>query len=338
MISRQLQRTFDWAVSDAEDQTTVTFTFPVTFNINCTKAELLYNNEVISVTIPDAPLLLYGLLFEPAQSINTTIDESTQTMTLTIQKSTPKSWPLLVKAFCPQTKAIDPKSAYILWRVLAQSEVSEDIKLHAAQLLEQSAQTGFLPSLKTLGNILIAASEETRAEGIRLLQVAAEQYQDAEALCQLGTILAVMPENHEMGMQMLERAREQGCAEAYLNLAQIASPVCDVCGKKDGARALELLQKYAETKDPNPVVYYEMAKLHKFGCEGVPKNEELADSLYAKASELMSQDGQTPPPLEPPKKTTSQNSYVVGGIVAVTLSIFCFAVFKHIWGNDRNSK
>lgn len=338
MIAPNMQQAYDWRFEDGTDSATVSFVFPETFNIHCLTIELLYDNEVLSVTAPGGPLLCYGTLFEPVSSIDKVLDEDACKVTVTLHKTEAKPWPLLIRTFCVETHAIDAKSAYILWDVLTRSDASQEIKVQASELLQNAAQTGFLPALKTLGNILVMSGPELRNEGLRLIQVAANTYQDADSMCQLGTVLAVMPDSHEAGVSMIKQAAELGCVDAYINLGQVASPACESQGDKNARVALEYFEKYeAAAKDPNPIVYYELAKLYEYGFEGVAQDKERAAELYQKAVRGFAENGEEAPPLEMPKSAQqgAPRSLLVGGIAVATLSLFCFAVFKHVWRQGR---
>ena len=338
MIAPNMQQSYNWGYEDGTDTATVSFVFPETFNIHCLTVELLYDNEVLSVTAPGGPLLCYGTLYDTASSIDKELDEDACKLTVTVHKAEPKPWPILIKTFCAETHAIDAKSAYILWELLSRSDASHEVKIQASELLQNSAQTGFLPAIKTLGNILVLSGPETRNEGLRLIQVAANTYQDVDSICQLGTILAVMPETHEAGMSMIKQAAELGCADAYLNLGQLASPACEAKGEKNAKLALEYFEKYeAGAKEANPIVYYELAKLYEYGFEGVAQDKERAAELYQKAVRGFAENGEEAPPLELPSSAqqSAPRSLLVGGIAVATLSLFCFAVFKHVWRQGR---
>ena len=334
MISPILQKTFNWTFDDSEDKATVTFMFPVTFNINCIECQLIQNNEVISVIMPDAPLLLYGTLYDKAKGLKVDIDESNQKMTCVITKEENKPWPIVVKSVNPETRSIDPKSAFELWSIISRTDATEEVQKHGAELLQNSAQTGFLPALKSLGTILLTIPE-TRIQGVQLLERASEMYHDADATCQLGNIFCLNPESRELGLNLLKKAADMGSGDAYLAMGQLASPLSETPGEKNGKVALEYLNKCAQLENPHPMVFFELAKLYKFGCDEVEKDEAKGDEYYAKFCKIMADFGEQPLKLEQPKVAHEEEESGYGGllfgvVLGVTVGAFAYAVYRHV--------
>jgi hypothetical protein len=324
-ISRDLQSTFDWLCEENDTQLLVTFSFPPTFDVRtvCCHFSKVDSKYCISVTIPDSPYLLHGILTGEATSAVLEPAEPENTLILKITKSTPTLWKLPVKFPLQTLTGIDPKSAFHIAQLVLQS--SRSLEDRAIQLLQHSANCGFLPALRQLSDAYLD-SDETFDSGMSLLTIAANVYGDDYARCKLAMMHILDGEDVESYFQFLTRAAGHGVIVAQLYLGQLLSPFSEVpWHSKNGSEALEYLER-AVDGEPNRHALAELAKLLHAGCEGVPANRKRAELLYRQACELAQLEGKELPPLE--RETGGGSSGLLISLAAAAVVVAGFFVVR----------
>jgi hypothetical protein len=295
-IPRELQSTFDWGCQETDTQLLVTFSFPPTFDLRTVRSRFsrLDSKYIISVTIPDSPYLLHGVLTGEATSATLEPHPTDNALILRISKSAPALWKLPVKFPLQTLTGIDPKSAYHIAQLVLQS--SRSLEDRAIQLLQHSANCGFLPALRQLGDAFLD-SADTFDSGMSLLTIAANDYGDDYARCKLAMVRILDGEDADSYFQFLVRAAEHGVGAADLFLGQLLSPFSEVpWHAKSGRDALRYLER-AVAAEPNRHALAELAKLLNAGGEGVHADRQRAERLYRQACELAILEGKELPPL-----------------------------------------
>ncbi|OHT08303.1 hypothetical protein TRFO_04916 [Tritrichomonas foetus] len=323
-IPPALHPAYDWKFEQNEKEVIVTFQFPPTFNIHSFQANLTNDNQCIRCDAPNHIPFLCGHLNSPADSINVEFLEDSNTVNLHIIKSKEEVWKIVIQSFTPQTGEIDPKSAFLIFSVLSNQDVSDEIKDSIAALLKSSAQAGYVPALLTFGNICIKL-ETVQHVGFSMLQTAAEMYQSPEAFCHLGSFMLRQNEI-EQGLIMLNESLRMGYTNAALIIGRTLSPFSPLPSleKKNGQKALEMFEKC-----PLPDSKYEMAKILIKGCEGVPEDSERAKKLYSEAKAELPQL----PPLEEVIAKAENKEQGVNGIMVVAagvVAVFGFILYNHV--------
>jgi hypothetical protein len=295
-IPRELQPAFDWTCDETDSHLFITFSFPPAYDLSTVRSRLykVDSKSCISVTLPDGPYLLHGILTGDAQLATLDPRESDHSVVLSIAKSSPGRWKLPVKFPLHTLTGIDPKSAFQIAQLVLQSHQS--LEDRAIELLQHSANCGFLPALRQLGDAYLG-SDETFDAGISLLMVAANNYGDDYARCKLAMVHILDGENADNYFQFLARAASQGVVAAHLFLGQLLSPFSEFpWDSKSGIEAKRHLE-LAVAGEPGPDALAELAKLLHEGCEGVPANRERAARLHRQACELALLEGRQLPPL-----------------------------------------
>jgi hypothetical protein len=303
-IPPPLQAAFHWLCIESEDHVDVTFTFPPNFDLTCVRMRLFQADphHCISVTIPNTPFLLYGVLAGDASSAHLLKDEAAHTVTARIVKSASQMWQLPVKLPVRGLNGIDAKSAYHLSQLLFRKTETT-----AMQLLRHSAKCGFVPALTQLSDLFLNGPE-TFEEGMSLLTMAADRYGDDHARCKLSMMKILKGDDATHYVQFLRKAADQGVTLAHVYLGRVLSPVSGVEWKeKDGRRALAHLEHAVDT-DASEEALVELAKLLHAGCDGVTQDPRRAAKLYQHARELAQADGRNLPPLAAPEQNGEEGA------------------------------
>jgi hypothetical protein len=301
----------------------VIFHFSPTFNPDSINLELTSGKDAISMTIPDAPPLVHGMLAAPLQRLSGRSVSGTS-LTFTFKKARPADWPFLITGPHPQTGRLDPQSGFVMF----QSSMQQDGWNEASQhWLEMSGSAGYCPALLA-GWDLFQRSQETAPKAIEWLRIAATAYDNPEACFLLGMVLMSNQNCVAVAFDFLQRAANAGIVHAWARLAQLLSPLSDYeFEAKDAEQAVALLENVRRRTPNDPVMCYELSKLY-FNGVGVEKNEALARELDQIARKEL-QDlpelkvMEITPKEEPPKKdegstlgTAAVVAIAVGAVVA----------------------
>jgi hypothetical protein len=328
-IPRELQPSFDWTCDETDAHLYVTFSFPPTFDLRAVRSRFykVDSKSCISVTFPEAPYLLHGILTGDAQSAELESRESDHTLVLAIAKCEPVMWKLPVKLPVHALTEIDPKSAFHIAQLVLQSHHS--LEDRAIELLQHSANCGFLPALRQLGDAYLD-SDDTFDAGISLLKVAANNYGDDYARCKLAMVHILDRENADSYYQFLARAASHGVVAAHLFLGQLLSPFSEFpWDSKSGIEAKKHLEVAVEA-EPGPDALAELARLLYEGCEGVEAERERAETLHRQACELAALEGRRLPPLGGPRRggRSGKSSTLFISLAAAAVVVAGFFVIR----------
>ena len=281
MIDSIYQSLYEWKFEDNEEESYVTFNFPVTFNPESIKIELSENGENVLIGIPNKVPIVCGLLFGAAVSAKGVYTENKYVISIT--KKERGDWPILIKSEHQKFGAIDPKSATVIFHLIA-SQSHDKSELNAAiGYLTAAAKVGFLAAMQTLGGMLMEIDGKEQ-EGFLILKKAADIYNDPVSCYQVGVTLAAA-KSYEEGINYLERSSSSGYQAATLVLGQIYSPEKKFSFPyRDAVKAMKYLESVTEA-DQLPTAYEEMALLYENG-NGVNADVEKAKALRAEAERM----------------------------------------------------
>jgi hypothetical protein len=321
LIEPDLQGAYDWSFSQTDTSVTVSFTFPATFNLSCVRADLNASKSAISVVVPNSPPLLHGRLVEPVAGVICASDNPTHTVRVTLAKSLPEPWPLVVSTGHPNAQTIDAKSAFLIWSALMASQQAELVPT-AMDYLRLSADVGFVPALTTFARLCLG-HKTAHAHGIEMLNIAANRYHDVASTAQLAYFLVL--DGNRDGFAILEQAAEAGSPDAHFFLGKLLSPVCtEQWSPKNGPQAMKHLQMSTDIRG-NYLASCEIARLLWAGCDGIPQDRQRAKALYSQAQELA--HGAELPPLEGESRVTT---WLVPGAALAAVAAFGLALFFHL--------
>ncbi|EAY08560.1 hypothetical protein TVAG_190830 [Trichomonas vaginalis G3] len=337
MITPSHQIIYDWEYQDQQEECFVTIHFPPTFNPQVLKYVLSEDKTNLILSM-DSPIpIVCGRLWGEVKEIKDVY--TSDKYVLSITKQTPEEWPNIIKAVHPEFESLDPKSAYIQFQELVlEAPKDPQFQHYAIERLVASAQTGFLPALRTYGSMMLTVNGQQQ-NGFTSLKTAADTYGDPASAYQVGLILASTPEGFTNGISYLKFAGSKGFHAAYLTLGQIYSPFTEFEAQKDPALAAQYLQQAIAAGDEMPQAYNELSKLYAAGV-GVEKDLKKAQELLAKGEQLeehqnrrrySKEHGETAPP---PEKHEDRSYAGIGKIIAIGGGIaafvagFSYAIYK----------
>jgi len=285
-IPKTLVETYDWIINEKEDVIEVTFSFDITYNANSIVVEFANDNQDIAIHDNEWYPFLCGKLFQRVESFKTKIEN--QNFIVELKKTENVKWPIIITTNHSVNKGIDPKSAFLIYRLFSNSE-NEQEQVTGLSYLEYSASVFFVPSTRHYASLLLR-SENTFPVAIKLMEILSESYEDGATTYHLALILMGNLVYIEQSISLLEKAALQGIPDALHTLGEIFSPCSTIeYDKKDPVRAREYLSSSLEKKESS-IAYHELAKLYASGF-GVEKNIDIAHEYQRKAVEL---DDQTP--------------------------------------------
>lgn len=334
MIPPAHQTIYDWEFSENEEEAFVTITFPKIFNPEVIKFELNEEKTAIIITMESPIPIVCGLLWGPVTSAKNVFTSEKYVLSLT--KANNETWPMLIKAMHPDNNAMDPKSAFVVFQDLAKVAGNQDISELAYNFIVISAQTGFLPALRTFGVMLLKVKGQEQA-GFTALKTAADTYGDAQASYHIGLILASTAEGFTNGISYLKQAAQKGFSPAYLTLGQIYSPFTPFDAPKEPQLAVQYLTQAVEEDSKLSQVYMELSKFYAAGV-GVEKDLNKAQELMQKGELLEEKENrrrysteQEPIVIEEKPKEGSISTLgkiAIAGAVSAFFAGFCFAIYK----------
>jgi len=271
-------------MEQTNDEVLISFQYPVTFNPSCVEYELNERKNSIIVKIPDRVPLVCGLLYDEVSDIKAHYLDGTYVISL--KKINQNDWATVVKSVHQNNQAIDPKSAFILYQILASHPNQEEFASIRLSMLFSSSQAGYVPAMQVYGGLLLD-TEGKQSDGFSVIKSAADYYEDPVSCFQVG-LLYYSAKKFEAAIDYLQRSGDSGFKPAYFSLGQIFSPESSLkFNNKDASRAMEYFMKVDEAAEI-PLVYEEMAKLYATG-QGVEKDIEKATQLREKANMMKSQ-------------------------------------------------
>lgn len=287
MIPPELQTFFDWQFEQTETTVTVSMNHSATFNTDLIEVKLWQNGDhsYLNVSLPSLELtapVVGGELFDVVHEERHFDEDNIFKVVLTKIEQT--EWPLVIQNSDPQTKKVDPKTAYLIYIIYTDNNTDINQLEMGLNYLAYSADAGYVPSIRALADHYLDMQEQRR-NGFDLLRIAANYYHDPLSQFKLGILLCYSDDLKENGIQLLKDSASRGYNEAYLVLGRMYSPLCDTpYEKKDPAQAFKYFEQRNNIK-PDSRVLHEMAKLYLTGL-GVEKDEQKANELQTQAEAL----------------------------------------------------
>ena len=272
---------YEWSIKDSEDQIEIRFEIPESLNSNIIEIELYENNEYINVFYSNYPPILCGKLFKKIQSFNKRFEN--KYLILSLQKEIFEFWPILITTNNKINGLIDPKSAFLIYKLFLNSKEHQEIQT-SNKYLEFSASIGFLPAMRQLSSILLQ-KQETWEIALQILYKCAEEFKDPSSAFHLSLIFSQNPKLIDKSFELMHIAAESEFPDAFIGLGEFYSPHSEILNSnKDPIKALDYLKKGLNKKE-SWIGYHELAKLYLFGS-AVPKDYEKALFYQNKAINL----------------------------------------------------
>lgn len=249
-INPHYQSLYNYNIDQNEDQITITIKVPEGFDTNtisikCENTD--YQKYALTVNIPNELPFICGSLYSEIfpESVKTSIDTKKSKdkneiyYNIAFQKRIKLTWPTLITDKHPIRDEIDPMSSYLLFTNQSKSATEED-KINEQENIIYAVECGLPIATRTYSKLLYENNEKEKA--IDLLKSTVSEYNDLDAMCQLGRFLFFWKEETKKeGLNFLKRASKLGKKEVNGLIGQILSPFSDY--------------KY-ENKDPKAAVHY----------------------------------------------------------------------------------
>ena len=281
-INPHYQSLYNYDVDQDDDEITIILQIPN----ECENIPISVNTEIspsqkygITVEIPNEPPFVCGTLFADIipESVKTHIETKKinrklkKCFEITFQKKTSFVWPALIVARHPISEKIDPMSTYLMYILKAQSIKEEDQKLAQDEIL-YAVNLGLPVASRVYAQILFDKDE--REKGISVLKSAANEYNDPDALDQVGRILCYWKkETRREGLDYLRRASRLGKSDVNGLIGQILSPFSEFeYDHKDPKEAVHFLRLAIEDENDELEVEEEIEEKERKG--EFPKIEE----------------------------------------------------------------
>jgi hypothetical protein len=248
----------------------VTIPFPfLSFNTELLQVSISTEENSILATIPSEPAIIEGTLHSSVQSF--TLEPARDHILIRLVKGSATEWPHLISDSHPATNGLDPKSAFDLF-----------LTTRARGLFERCLAAGFVPALLLAFEWSLAGDDAARERGTAFLMVAANTYEDPQALLTLGDQLAATERTRPQAYEVYRMAVAAGTIRGLGRIGRLISPLGDIAfGCKDAVRAAVLFEQVIE-KMEDPVALNELAKLLLNGV-GVNQDVERAHELHSRA-------------------------------------------------------
>lgn len=322
-------RIFEWTFRDISlDECVVTITCDKSFNIHLITGKLIdsTNIDVSCEKMKNYPPILHGQLIGEARDMSIEYDNENSTVRIHIFKKEKKEWALCIVKQCELDNMIDPNSALILAEIILSSENSTEHGNEIARSYLAYCLTVNFP-MAIYQQALQRMNQGDDMTAFHILSKLMQDFSYPPAYFLLGATLVSVQDNEKVdtGIGYLKKASELGSVDANLFLGKVYTPFNqDKYPQKDAKQALSYFEKATTSESPNPHALYEMARIYKKGFDGVPKDEEKANTLYQEAKAL-DKDGSLPELEEKGSK-----SKVLGTAITVgAFAIFATAIFLH---------
>ena len=270
------QALFDWTAEDG-DTVLVKFAIPEGFDPGEITVNLNNSKTAITVAIPNEPPLLCGALAGAVSDASLSVESGVAVLALKKVEAAP--WELVVVSVHPETKEIDPKSAFLLFEVHSvRNQILTDDGTDYVSLLKASASAGYLKAISVIANLSVQNElPGVQRQGIEWLMLAADKYNDVKSMALIGWYLGNVHGYEDRAIEYLNRAIALGYQRAWWVLGMMYSPYsgfCDEFEKKNAGKAVEFFEKAGTDKE----VLEELLKLYERGGDGLkPDSAKVAE-------------------------------------------------------------
>lgn len=284
MINQKLSPLYQWKMDQDATSLVIEFPFPddTPFNPDIIKISINKEKSILIVTIPNEISFIQGTLYKECNSFTT--QTSQHSFFLTLKKEDSEEWPYLIGGWDPEEKKIDPKSGFDLF-VFARKSQNPELIQQAYHFFDSAISSGYVPAL-LLGYEISINNPQTRDFGMKLLQIAANHYQDVTAMLRLGCHYEIDDDKKNDAFELFSRAARKGAYIGMSLMGQMISPLSGISfHQKDAKEAVQLFEAVLEN-DPDEITsLYELSKLLYHGV-GTEQNKEKALEMYEKAKQI----------------------------------------------------
>lgn len=286
-INPNYQSLYNYDVDQDEDQITVILRVPKEFKTNsitvmCENSESLKCG--LTISIPNEPPFVCGSLFADVvtETVKTNVEtkksngKNVQFFNVTLQKKSKFTWPALIVGKHPITDQIDAMSTYLMYILNAGSDKEEDQKL-AQDEISYAVNLGLPVAGRVYAGILLEKGE--RSKGIEVLRSVADEYNDPDAMCQIGRILCYWKkETRKEGLSYLKKASKLGKSEVNGLIGQILSPFSEFeYDYKDPKEAVHFLRLAIEEENHDLEVEEEVDEKEREAPKIEEEEEDKSD-------------------------------------------------------------
>ena len=233
---------YDYTLLDGEDFIDVRLKVSPFYNCNSIKIEIKEDKKTIRIKSENSQIpFVCGTMFGEIESYSQSFEEG---LVFHLIKKEKGFWPLFIVTNDTQTLEIDPKSAYILYDQFQKSE-NKDLQDQGVvmQYLAFSARAGFVPSMRLYGKML-AMKANTLSEGINMLELGYQLYQDAECEFNLALVLTQLPGKKKRALDLMKEAANAGLPDAMVACGEFYSPLSNlIYDNKDVDQAIKWFNK-----------------------------------------------------------------------------------------------
>lgn len=251
-INPQLEPLYNYNISQNENQITIILNVPNDFDANIISIDCESTEPQkfgLKVSIPNNPPFICGAIFAEVipESVKTQIETKKTKknvynyFNITLDKKSKFIWPSLIVGKHPITDEIDPMSIYLISIIKLQSNKEEE-RVVAENEISYAVDLGLPIATRVYAEYLINNNEKEKC--IELLKSSADEYNDADSMCELGRILCNWKkETIAEGLEYLKRASKLGKTEINGLIGQILSPFSNFeYDNKDPKEAVHYLQ------------------------------------------------------------------------------------------------
>ena len=281
-ISYDFQYLYTWNFIQTNEEIEIKINFPKTFNPKSLKFS--FENNSISLILENEVPIIMGELYSKIE--NYQIIYGSDNITYSFIKKNSENWPIFISNYYPNTKLIDPHSAFDLFLYLTSDQFPEEqINSELAQnVLSLSMQLGYLPAL-LYGVSQLEEDDSNLPQVITLLSLATFTYQNPIAAYKLGIIYNLNKENRLKALQVFQISLEKGIIHSGYFIGLILSPLSNIeFDNKDPETALRYFEIVLKSIE-DPLSYFEAAKLLESNLIS-NQNIEKSKNYFKKAFEL----------------------------------------------------
>ena len=276
-----------WELIPHETNIQALIKYPPNFDTSKVTYELNEQKDAVQVHYPDQPPIIEGKLFTKVNAISHQVIEKDSIYLIQFDFDKLEKLPdFLVTDFHPQTKKIDPLSAFLIYNKQQESK-DQKVKEDSFNLLDVGLKYNFVPAMIAAA-ALFRHIPQLQERSLELTCIAADRYHAPAAELNLGLLYLNMPDSRDRALEYIEKAsREPQLPIASIILALYLSPISDMeSPKKDAKRAVQLFQQViTKETEPNPLALHEYAMLLYNGI-GIEKDVEKAKELNEKCKQI----------------------------------------------------
>lgn len=280
MISPDLMKLYVWSFSQRGN--VINIGIPACKGADMNKIKLEIKQDSILVSYPDQPPIISGQLFKQIKDHGSKVTDKGLIIALFLESD--EKWPSICVAPHPETRIIDPYTAYAIFTVNFNSRDPKLIQ-SALPFLFSSSDMGYPPALLHYYE-MFCKTPGFQEKAKEFFSLCIDKYQFPPAFFRKGADILEQTKNGDEAITYFETAAGLGDIFAKSHIASILSPLSEITySKKDANQAAKLFESVlSEIEDVNAIVEY--SKLLYTGT-GVTQDKEKAILLMKKVQEVI---------------------------------------------------